>query len=191
MTFFTALAIATSFAWLGVEDPAKWHSAAALYILNCECRQLTGWPERTSHSRQFRTDSHFVSGVHNFLDCRFPAIVQELARDARVIYEAFERRDHVRSLSVSVLVYRSRPVQLDSNGICHCLFGQSGRTRQTRHFVTKSSIECIIRHPVARRVDFPGFPCWNSLCSQVSHLTCTPRKESSAGTWARGLACGE
>ncbi|KAJ6532670.1 MFS general substrate transporter [Mycena vulgaris] len=31
--FFTLLAVAVSFAWLGVEDPAQWRSGVALYIL--------------------------------------------------------------------------------------------------------------------------------------------------------------
>jgi MFS-type transporter involved in bile tolerance (Atg22 family) len=31
--FFTILAIAVSFAWLGVEDPSRWRAGVALYIL--------------------------------------------------------------------------------------------------------------------------------------------------------------
>jgi MFS-type transporter involved in bile tolerance (Atg22 family) len=34
--FFTILAVAVSFAWLGVEDPAQWQAGVALYILGCE-----------------------------------------------------------------------------------------------------------------------------------------------------------
>lgn len=33
--FFTILAVAVSFAWLGVEDPSKWQAGVALYILGC------------------------------------------------------------------------------------------------------------------------------------------------------------
>ena len=31
--FFTILAVAVSFAWLGVEDPSRWQAGVALYIL--------------------------------------------------------------------------------------------------------------------------------------------------------------
>ncbi len=31
--FFTILAVAVSFAWLGVEDPSRWEAGVALYIL--------------------------------------------------------------------------------------------------------------------------------------------------------------
>lgn len=31
--FFTILAVAVSFAWLGVEDASKWKAGVALYIL--------------------------------------------------------------------------------------------------------------------------------------------------------------
>lgn len=34
--FFTILAVAVSFAWLGVEDPSKWQAGVVLYILGCE-----------------------------------------------------------------------------------------------------------------------------------------------------------
>jgi MFS-type transporter involved in bile tolerance (Atg22 family) len=34
--FFTILAVAVSFAWLGVDDPAQWRSGVALYILGRE-----------------------------------------------------------------------------------------------------------------------------------------------------------
>lgn len=34
--FFTILAVAVSFAWLGVEDPAHWQAGVALYILGRE-----------------------------------------------------------------------------------------------------------------------------------------------------------
>ena len=34
--FFTLLAIAVSFAWLGVEDPAQWRAGIVLYILGCK-----------------------------------------------------------------------------------------------------------------------------------------------------------
>jgi MFS-type transporter involved in bile tolerance (Atg22 family) len=34
--FFTILAVAVSFAWLGVEDADQWRSGVALYILGCE-----------------------------------------------------------------------------------------------------------------------------------------------------------
>jgi hypothetical protein len=30
---FTVVAVAVSFAWLGVEDPSKWRTGVALYIL--------------------------------------------------------------------------------------------------------------------------------------------------------------
>ncbi|KAJ7168533.1 MFS general substrate transporter [Mycena filopes] len=43
--FFTVLAVAVSFAWLGVEDPAQWRSGVALYILGLITYQcsLTFW----------------------------------------------------------------------------------------------------------------------------------------------------
>lgn len=31
--FFTVLAVAVSFAWLGVKDPSKWQAGVVLYIL--------------------------------------------------------------------------------------------------------------------------------------------------------------
>lgn len=34
--FFTILAIAVSFAWLGVDDPSQWRAGIALYIIGCE-----------------------------------------------------------------------------------------------------------------------------------------------------------
>lgn len=34
--FFTALGVAVSFAWLGVEDASKWKAGVALYILGRE-----------------------------------------------------------------------------------------------------------------------------------------------------------
>lgn len=34
--FFTVLAVAVSFAWLGVEDPSKWETGVALYVIGCE-----------------------------------------------------------------------------------------------------------------------------------------------------------
>ena len=33
---FTIVAVAVSFAWLGVTDPAKWEAGVALYILGCK-----------------------------------------------------------------------------------------------------------------------------------------------------------
>jgi MFS-type transporter involved in bile tolerance (Atg22 family) len=33
--FFTFVAVAVSFAWLGVENPDQWHAGVALYILGC------------------------------------------------------------------------------------------------------------------------------------------------------------
>ena len=36
LIFFTALGVAVSFAWLGVEDASKWKTGVALYILGCE-----------------------------------------------------------------------------------------------------------------------------------------------------------
>ncbi|KAI0950796.1 hypothetical protein AcW1_008006 [Taiwanofungus camphoratus] len=43
--FFTILAVAVSFAWLGVEDPSKWQAGVALYILGLIAYQcaLTFW----------------------------------------------------------------------------------------------------------------------------------------------------
>ncbi|GBE87895.1 MFS general substrate transporter [Sparassis crispa] len=43
--FFTIVAIAVSFAWLGVEDPSKWQAGVALYILGLITYQcaLTFW----------------------------------------------------------------------------------------------------------------------------------------------------
>ncbi|KAF7336879.1 Autophagy-related protein [Mycena venus] len=43
--FFTILAVAVSFAWLGVEDPSQWRSGVALYILGLITYQcsLTFW----------------------------------------------------------------------------------------------------------------------------------------------------
>ncbi|KAJ6561993.1 autophagy-related protein 22-like protein [Mycena capillaripes] len=43
--FFTILAVAVSFAWLGVEDPGKWQSGVVLYILGLITYQcaLTFW----------------------------------------------------------------------------------------------------------------------------------------------------
>ncbi|KZT01399.1 uncharacterized protein LAESUDRAFT_739186 [Laetiporus sulphureus 93-53] len=43
--FFTILAVAVSFAWLGVEDPSQWKAAVALYILGLITYQcaLTFW----------------------------------------------------------------------------------------------------------------------------------------------------
>ncbi|VDB85671.1 unnamed protein product [Peniophora sp. CBMAI 1063] len=43
--FFTILAVAVSFAWLGVEDPSKWKAGVALYILGLIAYQcsLTFW----------------------------------------------------------------------------------------------------------------------------------------------------
>ncbi|KAJ6507843.1 MFS general substrate transporter [Mycena vitilis] len=43
--FFTILAVAVSFAWLGVEEPAQWRSGVALYILGLITYQcsLTFW----------------------------------------------------------------------------------------------------------------------------------------------------
>ncbi|OJT02457.1 Autophagy-related protein 22 [Trametes pubescens] len=43
--FFTILAVAVSFAWLGVEDPSKWQAGVALYILGLITYQcaLTFW----------------------------------------------------------------------------------------------------------------------------------------------------
>ena len=35
--FFTILAVAVSFAWLGVEDASRWEAGVALYILGCKC----------------------------------------------------------------------------------------------------------------------------------------------------------
>ena len=34
--FFTILAVAVSFAWLGVDDPSQWRAGIALYILGRE-----------------------------------------------------------------------------------------------------------------------------------------------------------
>ncbi|KAF8627990.1 hypothetical protein AX15_004117 [Amanita polypyramis BW_CC] len=39
--FFTVLAVAVSFAWLGVEDPSKWRAGVALYILGLITYQIT------------------------------------------------------------------------------------------------------------------------------------------------------
>lgn len=33
---FTLVAVAVSFAWLGVEDPSKWQAGVVLYILGCK-----------------------------------------------------------------------------------------------------------------------------------------------------------
>lgn len=33
---FTLVAVAVSFAWLGVDDPAQWEAGIALYILGCK-----------------------------------------------------------------------------------------------------------------------------------------------------------
>ncbi|KAK7682639.1 hypothetical protein QCA50_014439 [Cerrena zonata] len=43
--FFTILAVAISFAWLGVEDPSKWQAGVALYVLGLIAYQcaLTFW----------------------------------------------------------------------------------------------------------------------------------------------------
>ncbi|KAI0368007.1 hypothetical protein BV20DRAFT_949065 [Pilatotrama ljubarskyi] len=43
--FFTVMAVAVSFAWLGVEDPSKWQAGVALYILGLITYQcaLTFW----------------------------------------------------------------------------------------------------------------------------------------------------
>ncbi|KAI0684590.1 MFS general substrate transporter [Cytidiella melzeri] len=43
--FFTLLAVAVSFAWLGVEDPSRWQAGVALYILGLVTYQcaLTFW----------------------------------------------------------------------------------------------------------------------------------------------------
>ncbi|KAH0832897.1 MFS general substrate transporter [Lanmaoa asiatica] len=41
---FTLVAVAVSFAWLGVEDPSKWQAGVVLYILGCEFQgALTFW----------------------------------------------------------------------------------------------------------------------------------------------------
>ena len=34
--FFTILAVGVSFAWLGVEDPARWRAGVVLYVLGCK-----------------------------------------------------------------------------------------------------------------------------------------------------------
>jgi predicted small integral membrane protein len=36
---FTLIAVAVSFAWLGVEDPSQWQAGVALYILGCKFRR--------------------------------------------------------------------------------------------------------------------------------------------------------
>ncbi|KAF9048575.1 autophagy-related protein 22-like protein [Panaeolus papilionaceus] len=38
---FTVMAVAVSFAWLGVEDPSKWQAATALYVLGCKKYMVT------------------------------------------------------------------------------------------------------------------------------------------------------
>lgn len=45
LIFFTVLAVAVSFAWLGVEDPSRWQAGVALYILGLITYQcsLTFW----------------------------------------------------------------------------------------------------------------------------------------------------
>ena len=44
--FFTILAAAVSFAWLGVEDPSRWQAGVALYILGRKSYNST--PRRVS-----------------------------------------------------------------------------------------------------------------------------------------------
>jgi len=39
--FFTLLAVGVSFAWLGVDEPSKWHAGIALYILGRTCSSMS------------------------------------------------------------------------------------------------------------------------------------------------------
>ena len=43
--FFTVVAVAVSFAWLGVEDASKWQAGVVLYILGCK------WPDLSLHDK--------------------------------------------------------------------------------------------------------------------------------------------
>jgi hypothetical protein len=37
LIFFTILSVASSFAWLGIQEPSQWPGGIVLYLLNSKC----------------------------------------------------------------------------------------------------------------------------------------------------------
>ncbi|KAI0671865.1 autophagy-related protein 22-like protein [Trametes maxima] len=67
--FFTVLAVAVSFAWLGVDDPSRWQAGVALYILGC-----TLFAPCMLHSCRLM----FVQCALTFWTAAFPGLARDL-----------------------------------------------------------------------------------------------------------------
>lgn len=71
--FFTILAVAVSFAWLGVQDPSKWQAGVVLYILGRECASLAPYLNGQTLTRTFPVIAYQVriSCIHTLMGVFF------------------------------------------------------------------------------------------------------------------------
>ncbi len=114
--FFTLLAVGVSFAWLGVEDPSRWCTGVALYVLGCGSRDFCSYCLISTHAPavlviQVRETMRLLfdaasdmplSRVPLHLDCRVPWPGSQSPRSSR-LYRGGETR--IKAVSTPVWIH--------------------------------------------------------------------------------------